>query len=61
MSWTKRKRISASSSIRTLADLADDPTEAPSETLDPDDDYLIALARENEADVIVTGDLDLLE
>lgn len=50
-----------SMSIRTLADLVDDPSDVQAETRDPDDDYLIALARANDAEVIVTGDLDLLE
>ena len=42
--------------------LVDDPT--PAERLvpaDPDDDYLVALARAGRAQVIVTGDADLLE
>lgn len=30
-------------------------------TRDPDDDYVVALAREHAADVIVSGDKDLLE
>lgn len=38
-----------------------DPVEARSGVRDPDDDYLIALARATGADVIVTGDRDLLE
>jgi uncharacterized protein len=39
----------------------EDPKEIPALLRDPDDDYLIALARESGADVIVTGDHDLLD
>jgi hypothetical protein len=47
--------------IETLVDLVDDPDQVQTETRDPNDDYLIALARTHEADVIVSGDKDLLE
>jgi putative PIN family toxin of toxin-antitoxin system len=47
--------------IATLVDLADDPVGIEAETRDPDDDYLIALARSNGAELIVSGDKDLLE
>jgi uncharacterized protein len=47
--------------IGTLVDLVDDPAPIDTETRDPDDDYLIALARENDAELIVSGDKDLLE
>lgn len=39
----------------------DDPTEVAPLLRDPDDDYLVALARDAEADAIVTGDRDLLD
>lgn len=39
----------------------DDPTEIEALLRDPDDDYLVALARESKADAIVTGDHDLLD
>jgi putative PIN family toxin of toxin-antitoxin system len=39
----------------------DDPQEIEALLRDPDDDYLVALARESEADAIVTGDRDLLD
>jgi len=39
----------------------DDPQEIEALLRDPDDDYLVALARETEADAIVTGDRDLLD
>ena len=47
--------------IATLVELVDDPTEIRPETRDPNDDYLIALARANDAELIVSGDKDLLE
>lgn len=47
--------------IRTLADVVEDAAVVESVTRDPDDDYLVALAREHDADVIVSGDKDLLE
>ena len=47
--------------IEMLVDLVDDPDDVQTETRDPNDDYLIALARTHEADVIVSGDKDLLE
>jgi putative PIN family toxin of toxin-antitoxin system len=39
----------------------DDPEKIEALLRDPDDDYLIALAREAGADAIVTGDRDLLD
>lgn len=39
----------------------DDPAAVDSVSRDPDDDYLVALARDAEADWLVTGDPDLLE
>ena len=47
--------------IETLVDLVDDPAEISNETRDPNDDYLIALARTNDVEFIVSGDKDLLE
>lgn len=47
--------------IETLVDLVADPTEARIETRDPNDAYLIALARANQVELIVSGDKDLLE
>jgi putative PIN family toxin of toxin-antitoxin system len=38
-----------------------DPTDAPALLRDPDDDYLVALARGAGAEVIVSGDKDLLD
>lgn len=49
--------------IEALVDLVDDPDPdvVEVETRDADDDYLIALARTHNVDLIVTGDKDLLE
>ncbi len=47
--------------VESLVDLVDDPGGTRSETRDPTDDYIIALARENDAVLIVSGDKDLLE
>jgi uncharacterized protein len=38
-----------------------DPTDALALLRDPDDDYLVALARDGGAEVIVSGDKDLLD
>ena len=47
--------------IEAVVDLVDDPAEFQTETRDPNDDYLIALARAHDVDAIVSGDKDLLE
>lgn len=47
--------------VRRIATLVDDPVSIVAATRDPDDDYLVALARQHQADYIVTGDKDLLE
>ena len=47
--------------LSTTADVRDDPPPGPSLTRDPDDDFIIYLARENNADLIVSGDGDLLD
>ena len=46
--------------LSVLADVVPDPAEVEATTRDVDDDHLVALAREREADYIVTGDKDLL-
>lgn len=40
--------------------MGEDPPEPPAVCRDPDDDYLLALARISEAHLLVTGDADLL-
>ncbi len=47
--------------LRGQAVLAADPADVPRLTRDPDDDYLVALARAAEVDVIVSGDAHLIE
>lgn len=47
--------------LATAADVLPDPAPGPALTRDPDDDYVIHLARAHNAGVIVSGDADLLE
>lgn len=47
--------------IRGLATVADDPVDPPRVVRDPNDDYLVALARSTGADAIVSSDRDLLD
>jgi uncharacterized protein len=44
-----------------LAVVRSDPTDVEPVLRDPDDDYLVALARASNAEAIVTGDKDLLD
>lgn len=43
-----------------VAEIVSDPQPGPSYSRDPDDDYLIAVARGAHADAVVSGDHDLL-
>ena len=47
--------------IGRLGHPVEDPTDAPPVLRDPDDDYLVALARASSAVVIITGDRDLVD
>ena len=47
--------------LATMADVLPDPAPGPTLTRDPDNDYVIHLARAHNAEVIVSGDADLLE
>jgi uncharacterized protein len=47
--------------IRDAGIVLNDPVDPPALLRDPNDDYLIALAREADAAAIVTGDRDLLD
>lgn len=47
--------------LDTEAEIRPDPTEIPPVTADPKDDYLVALFRDNDADLLVSGDSDLLD
>jgi uncharacterized protein len=62
-----RRWISAATAAEFVAGLEesaviiDDPPEPPALTPDPDDDYLIALARAGGADYLVSGDRHLTD
>jgi uncharacterized protein len=45
--------------LERLAEAVEDPSEVPTVSPDPDDDYLIALARTTNAEAVVSGDTDL--
>jgi putative PIN family toxin of toxin-antitoxin system len=47
--------------LRIMTNCVLDPIDIGTHTRDPNDDYLVALARDHNADYIVTGDKDLLE
>jgi len=47
--------------VRRHATVVDDPPDRPTVTRDPKDDYLVALARQQRAEAIVSGDRDLLD
>jgi len=47
--------------IRRHAMIVDDPDLVPPTTRDPDDDFLVTLARREHCEGIVSGDLDLRE
>lgn len=61
-----RERLSADDAQQFLADIASQdvmlagPADPPSVCRDPDDDYLVALTLTAGAEVLVTGDDDLL-
>jgi|SRR5215210_8335441 len=46
--------------LRVLAHRVDDPVDVPSMTRDPNDDYLVALFRSSGADILCSGDGDLM-
>jgi putative PIN family toxin of toxin-antitoxin system len=48
-------------SVREAATEYSDPERVVPLLRDPDDDYLVALAREAKAELIVTGDKDMLD
>jgi putative PIN family toxin of toxin-antitoxin system len=61
-----RKYISADEAARFVADLAaqtaltvDPPGPRPTVCRDPDDDYLVALAKASNAEAVISGDGDL--
>lgn len=62
-----RRWVSAATAAEFIGGLAedalivDDPPAQPGLTPDPDDDYLVALARAADADCLVSGDRHLLD
>jgi putative PIN family toxin of toxin-antitoxin system len=62
-----RRWVSLETATEFIAGLAEDavivedPPSRPALTADPDDDYLVALARTAQADYLVSGDHHLLE
>jgi uncharacterized protein len=62
-----RRYVSPDQATIYLSELAhsaehhDDPTNPPSMSRDPDDNYLIALARTAQADALVSGDKDVTQ
>lgn len=58
--WVSTEQVEAYvSTIRHHAELVDDPGELTPVSRDPDDDYLIALARAAGVDALVSGDEDV--
>jgi putative PIN family toxin of toxin-antitoxin system len=47
--------------VQRHATVVDDPPDTQQVTRDPKDDYLVALARHQRVDAVVSGDRDLLE
>jgi len=47
--------------LRQEAEFCADPAVVGGETRDPEDDYLVAVARESGADFLVSGDSDLTQ
>lgn len=47
--------------MRRHATFVDDPGDQPAATRDPKDDYLVALARREGVDAIVSGDRDVID
>lgn len=62
-----RRYVSTDQVTTFLSELAlsaqhrEDPTQPPSVSRDPDDDYLVALARMARADALISGDADLTD
>jgi putative PIN family toxin of toxin-antitoxin system len=58
--WRTREQLDRFvADISVLAHRLPDPTDVPAVSRDPNDDYLIALFRASEADVLCSGDGDL--
>jgi len=59
--FTVEEAISFIAGLERLATLEGDPPSGPALTRDPDDDYLVRLARSAGAEWLVSGDRDLLD
>ena len=55
------ERESALAALESATTMLADPADLGPLSRDPDDDYLVALARESGAEAIVSGDKDLLD
>lgn len=58
---SESERESALAALESAATMLADPVEVERVLRDPDDDYLVSLARESGAEAIVSGDKDLLD
>src|SRR5205823_4503980 len=56
---TPEEVLALDDELRLVADVAPDPPSPQAVARDPDDDYLVALAKATAADAIVSGDGDL--
>jgi uncharacterized protein len=60
--WRTREQLDRfAGDIRALAQREPDPAQIPRITRDPNDDYLVALTRAAQADVLCSGDADLAD
>jgi uncharacterized protein len=57
----ENERVAIPAMLRALALTVPHPEPVPAVLRDPADDYLVELARVNDAEAIVTGDRDLLD
>lgn len=58
---SENERLAIPAMLRALAVMVTDPEVVPAVLRDPEDDYLVELAKANGAEAIITGDRDLLE
>lgn len=62
LQWRAREQLDQFvADLRVLAHQSPDPADVPAATRDPNDDYLVALARAAGADVLCSGDADLAD
>jgi putative PIN family toxin of toxin-antitoxin system len=58
---SKLQASEALDAYSAVAVMLDNPTDIEAVLRDPEDDYLVALARDSNAEAIITGDKDLLD